>query len=116
MANPNIVNVSSIYGQSAVQAITTSATAIVTASSGTIVKINSLNISNISSSAATITVDLYRSATATRLAYQITVAAYSTLVVLTKDNGIYLMESDALRLTASANTALEGVCSYEVIS
>lgn len=116
MANPNIINISAIYGTTSVLNATTTATAIATCNSGNVIKINSLNISNISSSAQTITVDLYRSSVAYKIAYQITVAAYSTLVVLTKDNGVYLMESDALRLTAGSNSTLQGVCSYEVIS
>ena len=49
MAAPNIVNVVTITGKTAVQAITTSATAIVTnaADSGKVFKVNALYISNV---------------------------------------------------------------------
>ena len=119
MANPNIVNVSVIQGKVAGAAVTTSAVALVSnaASSGKIFKINSLSIANIGASNASITVDVYKGqSTAYRLAYTITVPTAATLVVVSKDTSIYLEENDSLRVTASANTALEAVCSYEEIS
>ena len=118
MAAPNIVNVSSIYGKTLTQAITTSATAIVTnpGASNKVYKINSLVIANVNGTAAAdVTVDHYRGTTATRLAYTVSVPNDATLVVLSKDTAIYLEEGDAIRLTASVNSYLEGVCSYEEI-
>jgi hypothetical protein len=49
MAAPNIVNVATITGKTAVQAVGTSATAIVTnsAASGKVFKVNALYVSNI---------------------------------------------------------------------
>ena len=119
MANPNIVNVSVIQGKVAGAAVTASAVALVTnaASSGKILKINALSIANITTSAATITVDVYKNqTTAYRLAYTIAVPAAATLVVISKDTSIYLEENDSLRVTASAVSSLEAVCSYEEIS
>jgi hypothetical protein len=117
MAAPNIVAVSNILGKTSVQAVTTSATAIVTnsSSSGKVIKVNALYASNVNgSSAATINVDLYRSSTAYRLAYAVSVPANTTLDVISKS--IYLEEGDSLRLTASSNSYIEAVCSYEEIS
>jgi hypothetical protein len=119
MANPNIVNVSDIRGKTAVQAVTTSATAIVsnTAASGKVFKINSLTIANVDGvNSADITVDIFRSSVAYKIAHTIAVPADSTLVVISKDTSIYLEEGDSLRCTASANSDLEAVCSYEEIS
>lgn len=119
MANPNIVGVTSIYGKTAVQAVTTSATAIVSnsAASGKIIKVNSLVVANVDGTdSADITIDLYRSSTAYHLVKTVTVPADATLVVIAKDSGIYLEEGDALRCTASANSDLEAICSYEEIS
>jgi len=117
MAAPNIVNVTTIIGKTAVQAVTTSATAIVTnsAASNKVFKINSLYVSNVDgTNAADITVDIFRSSVAYRVASTISVPADSTLDVISK--AIYLEEGDTLRLTASANSDLEAVCSYEEIS
>lgn len=120
MAAPNLIGATTINGKTAGQAITTSATAIVSnaSSSGKLLKINSLYISNINGTAsADVTVDVYKGgATAYRLAYLITVPAKSTLNVIAKDVQVYLEENDSLRLTASSNSYLEGVCSYEDIS
>ena len=117
MAAPNIVGVTTITGKTAVQVITTTPTAIVTNSSAsnTVVKVNALYISNIDgTNAADVNVDLFRSSVAYRIANTISVPADSTLDIINKS--IYLEEGDSLRLTASANTRLEGVCSYEIIS
>jgi hypothetical protein len=117
MAAPNIPAMSSCYGKTAVLAVTTSATAIVTnsAGSGKVLRVVGLWISNVDgTNAADITVDLFRSSTAYRLASTISVPADATLDVLNRP--LYLEEGDTLRLTASANSDLEGVCSYEEIA
>jgi hypothetical protein len=117
MAAPNIVNVATITGKTAVQAVGTSATAIVTnsASSGKVFKVNALLVSNVDGAAnAEITVDLYRSSTAYHLAKTVVVPADASLDVLSK--AIYLEEGDSLRLTANAASDLEAICSYEEIS
>lgn len=119
MAAPNIVNVTTITGKTAVQAVSTSATAIVTnsAASGKVYKINALVISNVDGTAAAdITVDLFRSSTAYHIVKTVTVDADSTFVAIDKDTAIYLEEGDAIRLTASATGDLEAICSYEEIS
>lgn len=117
MAAPNIVNVATIIGKTAVQAVGTSATAIVTNSGGSnkVFKVNALYVSNIDGSAAAdITVDLFRSSTAFPIASTISVPADATLDIMSK--AIYLEEGDSLRCTASASGDLVAVCSYEEIS
>jgi hypothetical protein len=117
MSAPNIVNVSSIYGKTAVQAVGTSATAILTNSSGSnkVFKVESLYVSNVTNSTnASVTVDLYRSSTAYRVVSQLTVPFYGSLNVF--DKTIYLEEGDSIRLTANAGSSIEAVCSYEEIS
>jgi len=117
MAAPNIVGVVTITGKTAVQAVTTSATAIVTnsADSGKVFKVNALYVSNVDgTNNADINVDIYRSSTAYHIAKTVSVPADATLDIISKS--IYLEEGDSLRLTASANSDLEAVCSYEEIS
>jgi hypothetical protein len=119
MAAPNIVNVTTILGKTAVQQVTTAATAIVTnaAASGKVLKVNALYVANVDgTNNADITVALYRSSAsvAYELAHTVVVPADATLDVISKS--IYLEEGDDLRLTASANSDLEAVCSYEEIS
>ena len=119
MANPNIVNVTSILGKTAVLAVTTTPTDIVSngAGSNTVLKINNLIVSNIDGSAAAdITASLFRGSVEYKVSHIISVPANATLVVLDKGTSLYLEEGDTLRLTASANSDLQAVCSYEVIS
>ena len=118
MAAPNIVNVTSIIGKTAVLEATTVATAIVTnsAASNKVFKINSIIAANVDgTNAADITIDLFRSSVAYPIASTITVPADATLVVLSKETAIYLEEGDAIRCTASANGDIEVICSYEEI-
>ena len=117
MAAPNIINSSAIYGKTAVQAVTTSATAIVTNSAGSnkVLKINALYVANVDgTNSADITVDVFRSSVAYRIASTVSVPADASMNIITKS--VYLEEGDSLRLTASANGDLESVCSYEEIS
>jgi len=119
MAAPNIVNVTTITGKTAVLAVSTVATDIVTnsAASNKVYKINSLTISNIDGAAsADITASVYRSTTQYYFAYTVAVPADASIVLLTKDSQIYLEEGDSIRLTASANSDLHAICSYEEIS
>jgi len=117
MAAPNIIAPTTILGKTAVLAITTSATAIVTnsAASGKVLKIDQLLITNVNGTAnATVNVDIFRASVAYDIAYLMTVPAGATLDIIS--SRIYLEEGDALRLTASINSYLDGVCSYEDIS
>lgn len=83
--------------------------------SGKVLKVNALYVSNVDgTNNADLNVDLYRSSTAYHIAKTVNVPADATLDVISKS--IYLEEGDSLRLTASANSDLEAVCSYEIIS
>jgi len=117
MAAPNILAATSHYSKTAVLVVTTTVTAIVSnaGSSGKVLRINGLWISNVDGSvAADITVDLFRGSVAYRLASTVGVPADATIDLLSKP--ISLEEGDSLRLTASANGDLEAICSYEDIS
>lgn len=119
MANPNIVNVTSILGKTAVANVSTVSSNIVTNSAGsnTVVKINTLLVSNIN---ATATMDfsasINRSSVDYQLASTIAIPSDASLVVLSKDTAIYLEEGDSIRCLGSANDALVAICSYEIIS
>lgn len=123
MANPNIVNVSSIYGGVAYSApANTSATTLITnaSSSGTITKVDSLTVANVTGSAALVTVSVNSAAagggTAYRIAYQISVPANSTMQIIDKNNFVYLTENTSLVVTSGTSGALEYVASYETIA
>lgn len=117
MAAPNIVNVTTITGKTAVMAVTTTPTDIISngASSNQVFKVNALYISNVDGvNNAEISVAIFRSSVAYEIAHTVVVPADAVLDVISKS--IYLEEGDSLRLTANANGDLEAVCSYEIIA
>jgi len=120
MANPNIVNVSTIYGNTAVLAVSTTTANVVQnpAGSSTVYKLNALTICNVNTvpSSMTVTVELNQAGTNTALAKSVVVPANSSLVIIGKDSMIYLLENNSIQLTAGANSSLTAVASYEQIS
>jgi len=117
MSAPNIVNVATITGKTAVLAVPVTETAIITNSvgSGKVLKVNALYVGNVDATTAyDLTVDLYRSSVAYRFVATVSVPAKATMDVLSK--AIYLEEGDSLRLTASSASKLEAIASYEELS
>ena len=127
MANPNIVNVATINGESVGYNLTaTTTTTLMTVSSGKVLKINRITCANVDgTNAADLSLSVvkanFTSAGVTDfdtsgtffLAKTVSVPADATLVVL--DTPIYLMEADVLKGGASAASDLDLVISYEVI-
>lgn len=119
MAAPNVVNVASILGKTSYANVTTVASNIVvnSASSNTVLKINSLIIPNVNgANNANITVSINRSGTEYKVAHNVAVPSAATLVVISKDTSVYLEEGDYMQVTAGADNHLHAVCSYEVIA
>jgi hypothetical protein len=118
MALPNLNAPTKVEGKNAVQAVGTSATAIVSnsAASGKSYRVVGLWVANVDgSSACDLTVDVYDGTTARKMASTVSVPADATLEVIGQ-RPLYLLEGDSLRLTASASGDLEAVCSFEEIS
>lgn len=124
MANPNIVNVTSILGDnSSVSLTTTAATSIVSnaASSGKVLKINTIIAANVDgTNAADITINKYSAAalggTAYPIASTISVPADASLVIVDKTTAIYLKENESIGATAGTASDLVITCSWEDIS
>ena len=124
MANPNIVNVTTIYGNSSQTSLTTtSATSIVSnaASSGYVYKINSIVVANVDgTNNAEITISIYSAAalggTAFPIASTVVVPADASLIVTDKTTSFYLKENQSIGATASAANDLVVTCSWEEIS
>jgi hypothetical protein len=123
MANPNIVNVTSIYGNTSylVPTTTTATTwTALTPSAGTVNKVGTLIATNVTASAATITVSINSATsgggTAYRLTYQTSVPGNSSLMVVDKSTSIYVGEAQSIVVTSGTTNAIEMVASYEAIS
>ena len=128
MANPNIVSVSSIYGESIGEALTTTVgTDIMTVAADKLVKINSIIVTNTHATNATaVTVGIRKAGFTSAgvgaaednagiflLASTMNLPADDSLVLV--DKPIYLMEGDILEGGASVATA-DIFISYEVIN
>ena len=127
MANPNIVSVTSIKGESVGFNLTaTTTTTLLTVSSDKLIKINRITCANVDGTNAadlslSITKSNFTSDGVTNfdtsgtffLAKTVSVPADATLVVL--DTPIYMMETDILKGGAGAASDLELFISYESI-
>lgn len=115
MANPNILNATSIYGKTLGAALTTaSLTDILTCPANKLLKINTILVSNVDGlNNADATVHLYDGTNRFTIAGGITVPAKSTLVLIGKDSPVYLPESWIIEAGASAESDLQIVISYD---
>ena len=127
MANPNIVSVTSLYGESIGSALTTAVdNVMLTVAANKLIKINYISVANTDASTATdvlvsVTKEGFTSAGVASgddeagvhfLASTVSCPADDVLIVL--DKPIYLMETD--NLEAGANPATADIfISYEVI-
>ena len=124
MANPNIVSVNSIFGNTTGIALTTTLTTVLlanAAASGKVFKIESIMVANVDgTNAADVTVDWNTDAggtgTSYALAATISVPADATLNLVDKNSSFYLMENQSIIGGASADSDLECIISYEEIS
>lgn len=118
MANPNMANATSIVGNCALSALTTTTSNVITnaAASNTVVKLNMVQVANYTTSNVRCNVMINRSATTFFELGNVAVPANSTLVVLGRDTQMYMIEGDVLQANASANTSVTLTASYEVIS
>ena len=128
MANPNIVNVSDIRGESVGWNLTaTATTTLMTVSADKVIKINRMTVANVDgTNAADVSVFITTSvqtssgatvasgATDVYLAKTVSVPADATLVLT--DTPIYLREGDILKGGASAASDLDLFISFEVIT
>jgi hypothetical protein len=123
MANPNIVNVSSIYGNTSyLIPSTTSATTwtALTPSAGTVNKIDNIVAANVTGSIANVTVAINSAAagagTNYRLIYQVPIPVGSSIVIVDKSTAFYLGEAQSIVVTVGTSSAIELTASYEAIT
>ena len=133
MANPNIVNVTTINGNTAY--VLPAATSVssawtynggtsltgLTPAAGSVNKIDSIVVSNTTGSAATASVAIsnnatFASGTAYYIAYQISVPANASLIVTDKTTSFYVTENQSVGVISGTASALTYVASFEVIT
>jgi opacity protein-like surface antigen len=119
MANPNLKNLTSVFGENASLTYASSTpTAIVTCDANQLLKVNSLYATNTSSAGTiNVTVDIHNgSSILSYLIAGLAVGPGGTINIITFDSPLYLTENQSIRVTASANSAISAVTSFERIS
>ena len=131
MANPNIVNVTTIYGKTTY--LTPSGTTAVVllpnaAASGKVLKINQIVAANVNGSAAVnTTVSIYSNGavaqgsapsggTAYPIVSTVSVPALASLIVTDKTTAIYLEEGTSISVTSGTASGITYSISYEEIT
>lgn len=133
MANPNIVNVTSIFGN--VAYVTPSTTGVTTswtydgttADTGlnpavnSVHRVTSIVVANTTASAVNATVAIsnnatFGSGTAFPIASAISVPANATLIVTDKTTSFYLTENQSLGVTSATGNALTFTATFEIIT
>jgi hypothetical protein len=133
MANPNIVNVTSIYGNVAYVIPSNTSVSVawtyngstsltgLTPSAGTVNRVTSIVVSNTTSSAAVCTVGVsnnatYASGTPYYIAYQISVPANASLIVTDKTTSFYVTENQSVGVISGTGSALTYTATFEAIT
>lgn len=133
MANPNLVNVGTIRGQTAY--MIPASTSVVTSwtydgtttltgltpAANTVNKINTIMATNVTAAATTVTIGIannatFASGTAYNFAFQIAIPAGATLVLVDKTAPIYVTENQSVGVTSGAASALHIVASFDVLT
>jgi len=133
MANPNIVNVTSIYGNTAYVIPASTSVSVawtyngtttltgLTPASGTVNRVTSIVVSNVTGSAATTTVAIannatYGSGTPYYIAYQISVPPNASVIVTDKTTSFYVTENQSVGVISGTSSALNYTATFEAIT
>jgi hypothetical protein len=138
MANPNIVNVSAIYGSTAY--VIPSATSVsvawtyadvntsgsvsltgLTPASGTVIKVGNIVAANVTSSAVTVTLGIsnnptYASGTANYIAYQVSVPPNTSVILVDKTSAFYVTQFQSVGVIVGTASAIHFTAAIESIT
>ena len=118
MAAPNLRGPQTVTGRTALY----SATGILSsalangAASNKLLKVNVIRAANLTTGAASVDITVFRSSAHTYLIKTGTVAPFASLVVLDKNEYLYLEEGDALYVKAAAVSTIDLTIHYEEIT
>lgn len=130
MANPNLINASSITGNTTyyTPSVTTAVVLLPNAAaSGVVNKIDNVVAANVTAAAATATVSIYTNGavaqgsapsggTAYPIIFQVPVPGNSAVVVVDKSTAFYLQEGTSISVTSGTANSITFTTSYEAIS
>ena len=133
MANPNIISVTTLNGNTGYVLPASTAVSVawtyngstsltgLTPAAGTVNKIESIVVSNTTGTAAAASVAIsnnatYASGTAYYIAYQISVPANASLIITDKTTSFYVTENQSVGVISGTSSALTFVAAFDVIT
>jgi hypothetical protein len=118
MTAPNIAQFTTITGKSAYGNLATSGAYLVNNNTGssTVVKLNTIIVSNFSTSTIVANVYVARNGYNYSLASNMSVPGSSSLTILGKDTPVYLEEGDSLGHSGNTSSVAVTTVSYEIVS
>lgn len=118
MAAPNLLTSTSIIGKTALANVTTVLSNVITngSTSGNLIKVDTLTISNYSASSIYANVIMFRGTERAYIIGTSLIPAYSALTAVARDTALLIEEGDYIQSNVSANVSASLTMSYEVIS
>ena len=133
MANPNILSITTLNGNTGYVLPASTAVSVawtfngstsltgLTPAAGTVNKIESIVVSNTTGSAAAASVAIsnnatYASGTPYYIAYQISVPANASLIITDKTTSFYVTENQSVGVISGTSSALTFVAAFDVIT
>lgn len=123
MANPNVLNATSIYASTTYlipTGISATTWTSLTPAANSITKVCSIAATNVTNNTSNITMSINSATggggTAYRIAYQISVPGNTSLVLVDKSNPIYVGENQSIVATSGISNSIELVASIEVLT
>jgi hypothetical protein len=123
MANPNLASVTGVYARnSAVALASTTETQLITnpAASGKTLFVDGITVANQHTAAVSVSVTLYQAATNTGTGYSLAndtpVPAYYSLVVVSKDQGLSVLEGQSIYVQADSSSPVSVTASWKELS
>lgn len=118
MAAPNLINSTSIIGKTSIANVTTILSNVITngSTSGNLVKVDTMTISNYTASSLLANVIFFRGTDRAYILGNTLVPAFSALTAIARDTAFLMEEGDYIQANVNANVAAHMTINYEVIS
>lgn len=116
MANPNLLNVTTITAGNAFATATTSSSALITCPTDSLYKVVSIYCANKSAATASVTVVHDTGSVEYNIAYQVDIPPDATLQLVDKNAPLYVTEGQSIECLAGTASAIDLSLHYEAMA
>lgn len=116
MANPNLLEITSILASSIQVTAPTTASTLITCPTGSLYKVVSIYCANKTTSTQSVTITQSNGSTSYNIARQIDIPPDSTLQLVDKNTPLYVTEGENVQCLASAASSIDVNLYYEAMS